>query len=101
MKLFARPVLQNLLGIADFFEKQATDLEWTFFRIASIPGESDEESWRKGREEGELYVGPVGSKGWTMNTNRSALARWLVDGVEGGKEEWVRKMPAVTRLAGK
>jgi hypothetical protein len=59
MKLFARPVLQNILGIADFFEKQATDLEWTVFRIASIPGESDEESWRKGREEGELYAGPV------------------------------------------
>ncbi|OSS51107.1 hypothetical protein B5807_04458 [Epicoccum nigrum] len=101
MKLFARPVLQNLLGIADFFEKQATDLEWTVFRIASIPGESDEESWRKGREEGKLYEGPVGSKGWTMNTNRSALARWLVDGAEDGKEEWVRKMPAVTRLAGR
>ncbi|KAF3007541.1 hypothetical protein E8E13_006476 [Curvularia kusanoi] len=100
MKLFARPVLRNILDIADFFEQDATDLDWTIFRIASIPGDQDAESWRKGREESELYTGPVGKKGWTMNTNRSALARWLVDSAEDGAVEWVRKMPAVTRLAG-
>ena len=100
MKLFARPLYQNILNIGALFENEAQDLDWTIFRIAAIPGESDEESWRKGREEGKLYVGPLGGKGWTMNTNRSLLARWLVDAAEGGAEEWVRKMPAVTRLAG-
>ncbi|KAF1357580.1 hypothetical protein EJ07DRAFT_167496 [Lizonia empirigonia] len=62
--------------------------------------EEEDSAWRKGREEGKLYVGPLGAKGWTMNTNRSLLARWLVDSAESGAPEWVRKMPAVTRLAG-
>ncbi|KAJ4349204.1 hypothetical protein N0V95_004787 [Ascochyta clinopodiicola] len=100
MKLFARAVYRNIMNVADLFENEAQDLDWTVFRIAAIPGESDEESWRKGREEGKLYVGPLGAKGWTMNTNRSLLARWLVDGTESGATEWVRKMPAVTRLSG-
>ena len=100
MKLFARAVYHNILNTADLFENEAQDLDWTIFRIAVIPGESDEESWWKGREQGRLYVGPLGAKGWTMSTNRSLLARWLVDAAEGGAEEWVRKMPAVTRLAG-
>ncbi|KAJ8112350.1 hypothetical protein OPT61_g5258 [Boeremia exigua] len=100
MKLFARALYRNILNTASLFEEEANDLEWTIFRIAAIPGEADEESWRKGREEGKLYVGPLGAKGWSMSTNRSLLARWLVDAVEGGAEEWVRKMPAVTKLAG-
>ncbi|KAF9701518.1 hypothetical protein EKO04_000954 [Ascochyta lentis] len=100
MKLFARAVYRNILNVADLFENEAQDLDWTIFRIAAIPGESDEGSWRKGRDEGKLYVGPLGAKGWTMNTNRSLLARWLSDATESGASEWVRKMPAVTRLAG-
>jgi putative NADH-flavin reductase len=100
MNLFARAVYRNILNVAEVFEMEGRHLDWTIFRIAAIPGEADEEGWRKGREEGRLYVGPVGGKGWTMNTNRSLLARWLVDCVEGGGEEWVRGMPAVTRLAG-
>lgn len=100
MKLFARAVYHNILNVAELFENEAQDLDWTIFRIASIPGEPDAESWRKGREEGKLYVGPLGAKDWTMKTNRSLLARWLVDAAEGGAEEWVKKMPAVTRMAG-
>jgi nucleoside-diphosphate-sugar epimerase len=100
MRIFTRAVYHNIQNIAEVFEKDAGDLDWTVFRIAAIPGESDEESWRKGREEGKLYVGPLGAKGWTMYTNRSLLARWLVDAAESGAPEWVRMMPAVTRLAG-
>lgn len=100
LRLKANDMYRDLISNKDMFENEASDLDWTIFRIAAIPGESDEESWRKGREEGELYVGPMGAKGWTMNTNRSLLARWLVDAVQGKAEDWVRKMPAVTRLAG-
>jgi putative NADH-flavin reductase len=100
LKLFARPLYQNILNVAELFENETQDLDWTIFRIADIPGESDEESWRKGREEGKVYVGPLGAKGWTMSTNRSLLAKWLVDAAESGAPEWVRRMPAVTRLAG-
>lgn len=57
MKLFARPLYQNILNIGALFENEAQDLDWMIFRIAAIPGESDEESWRKGREEGKLFVG--------------------------------------------
>ncbi|KAJ4992914.1 NmrA family protein [Stagonosporopsis vannaccii] len=100
VKLFARALYKNLMNIVDLLETEGRDLDWTVFRIAAIPGEADEESWRKGREEGEVYVGPLGAKGWTSSTNRSRLARWLVDAAESGAAEWVRKMPAVTRLAG-
>ncbi|KAF3036580.1 hypothetical protein E8E12_006598 [Didymella heteroderae] len=100
LKLFASNLYRNIINIEQLFENEASDLDWTIFRIAAIPGEPDEQGWRKGREEGKLYVGPIGAKGWTMNTNRSLLARWLVDAIEGKAEEWVRKMPAVTRLAG-
>ncbi|KAF3034366.1 hypothetical protein E8E11_002977 [Didymella keratinophila] len=99
LRLKADAMYRDLIANTNMFEAEAGDLDWTIFRIAAIPGEPDEESWRKGREEGKLYVGPMGAKGWTMNTNRSLLARWLVDAVEGRAEEWVRKMPAVTRLA--
>lgn len=100
LKLFAKNLYQNILNNEQLFDNEANDLDWTIFRIAAIPGEPDEQSWHTGREEGKLYVGPIGAKGWTMNTNRSRLARWLVDAVEGKAEEWVKKMPAVTRLAG-
>ncbi|KAJ4367897.1 hypothetical protein N0V86_009737 [Didymella sp. IMI 355093] len=100
LRLFANSMYRDIIGNKQFFENEVRDLDWTIFRIASIPGEPDEESWRKGREEGKLYIGPMGAKGWTMNTNRSLLARWLVDAVEGQAEEWVRQMPAVARLAG-
>lgn len=100
LRLKANAMYRDLINNTAMFESEASDLDWTIFRIAAIPGEPDDESWRKGREEGKLYVGPMGAKGWTMNTNRSLLARWLVDAVEGKAEEWVRKMPAVTRLAG-
>ncbi|KAF2180360.1 NAD(P)-binding protein [Zopfia rhizophila CBS 207.26] len=79
---------------------EAQGLDWTVFRIASIPGKSDEASWRKDREDGEVFVGWVGEKGWTGVQKRGALTRWLVDAAEGGAEEWVGKMPAVSRLAG-
>ena len=100
LRLKANAMYRDLIANTAMFETEANDLDWTIFRIAAIPGEPDEESWRKWREEEELYVGPMGAKGWTMNTNRSRLARWLVDAVEGRAEEWVRMMPAVTRLAG-
>lgn len=101
MSVFARPVLRNLVDIAGFFTDEVrAELDWTVFRIANLPGEADEGSWKRDRGEGELFEGPVGAKGWSGNTNRSRLARWLVDGVEDGKTEWVGKMPAVTRLAG-
>jgi putative NADH-flavin reductase len=100
MKLFAGNVYRNILNVKHLFESEAQGLDWTIFRIAAIPGGADEKSWQEGREEGKLYVGPVGANGWTMNTNRSLLARWLVDATESGAPEWIRKMPAVTRLVG-
>jgi len=82
------------------FEEHAADLEWTVFRIAGIEGGSDEDSWRTGRGDGEVYEGWIGHEGWSASQNRAALTRWLVDSVEDGKAQWIRKMPAVSRRAG-
>lgn len=95
----AMTVYKNVLAIEKVFETEATDLEWLVYRIAGIPGETDEASWRVDREEGKTFVGWVGEKGWQASQKRAALTRWLVDAVEGGAEEWIGKMPAVSKLA--
>lgn len=87
-------------AIADAFVEHAAGLEWTVYRIGSIPGGADEESWRKDREDGQAYAGGVGKDGWLPWQKRGALARWIVDQVENGQEGWVGKMPAVSKLSG-
>ncbi|CAH0028202.1 unnamed protein product [Clonostachys rhizophaga] len=97
MRLFASAIYQNMTGLADLFQKSAEDLDWTIFRIAQIPGESDEISWKADRESGEVFVGNVGQTGWTSSIKRAALARWLVDAYKSGSSDWIHKMPAVSR----
>jgi hypothetical protein len=99
--LFSRLVpgaYQCMQNVARVFKGEADGLEWTLFRIASIPGKADADSWKKGREH-STYVGYVGDKDWTYWTNRSGLARWLVDMVEQGQGDWIGKVPAVSNLA--
>ncbi|KAK3900511.1 hypothetical protein C8A05DRAFT_45659 [Staphylotrichum tortipilum] len=99
--LFMRTLHGNLYRvihhIRDAFEQEGGDLDWTIFRIAQIPGGSDEESWRKDREDGEVFAGMIGEAGWTGTTRRGALAKWLVDELERGDGRWLRKLPAVGR----
>jgi hypothetical protein len=91
---------QTVHRICAAFLEHGEGLDWTVYRIAGIPGGSDAKSWREDREDGEVFEGWVGEKGWTTSQRRGALARWLVDAVEDGKERWIGKMPAVSRLAG-
>jgi hypothetical protein len=98
MRTLANRLYHTMHNIKDTFEKDASDLDWTMFRIAMIPGESDEESWRRDREDGEVFAGMVGEKGWSKSIKRSALARWLVDTVENDDGKWTRKLPAVGKL---
>ncbi|KAF4344232.1 hypothetical protein FBEOM_1826 [Fusarium beomiforme] len=91
---------RTIIKIGQVFETNAKDLDWTVYRIAGIPGGSDKESWKKDREDGKAFVGYVGQKGHTYSQTRAALARWLVDAAEDGLQDWVRKMPAVSKLAG-
>lgn len=100
VRFFHSNAYRNILNIAEVFEKEAHGLDWTVYRIAAIPGESDEASWQRDREDGQTFVGWVGEKGWSISQKRGALARWLVDAAEGGAAEWVGKMPAVSQLAG-
>lgn len=86
--------------IGKTFEIDAKDLDWTIFRISSIPGGSGRESWAKDRQDGKSFVGYVGQKGYTYSFPRGALARWLVDAAESGLQDWVRKAPAVSKLSG-
>jgi hypothetical protein len=100
VRLFHNNVYRNILNIAEVFEKEAHGLDWTIYRIAGIPGGSDEASWQRDREDGQTFMGWVGEKGWSISQKRGALARWLVDAAESRAAEWVGKMPAVSRLAG-
>ncbi|KAH6720144.1 hypothetical protein BKA61DRAFT_640567 [Leptodontidium sp. MPI-SDFR-AT-0119] len=107
MPLFFNAPYRSVLKIGEVFGELGSGsgsgteggggIDWTVFRIAGIPGGDDEESWKKDRDEGKKgdFVGWVGEKGWVMSQRRGALARWLVDAIEGGADEWIGKMPAV------
>lgn len=99
MRLFASTIYNAVHNVANTFVTEAHDLEWTLFRVARIPGESDEASWQRDRQDGKTFVGWIGETGWTSSITRGALARWLVEAAEEGANEWVGKMPAVSRLA--
>ncbi|KAH7022688.1 hypothetical protein EDB80DRAFT_695381 [Ilyonectria destructans] len=100
VRMIAPTAYKNILNIAHVFETEATGLDWTVYRIARIPGGCDESSWRKDRTDGETFVGGMAHNGWCSWQKRAALTRWLVDAVEGGADEWIGRMPAVSRLAG-
>lgn len=100
--LTARTAYANIIAVGEAFrdEEATKDIDYTLFRVAMIPGEWDEESWKRDREGGKVYVGPLGASGWTMSLNRSVLARWLVDAAQSGAPELIGKMPAVSKLQG-
>lgn len=100
MPLLANAAYRNVLNISRAFEDHAGGLDWTVFRIAQIPGESDDASWKRDREDGELFTGWIGEKGWTSSLRRGALARWLVDAVEGQADDWIGKMPGISKVSG-
>ncbi|KAK1710868.1 uncharacterized protein BDZ83DRAFT_711102 [Colletotrichum acutatum] len=99
MPLLNGAVYRNMHNLAHLFGKEDHGLDWTVFRMAQIPGESDENSWRHDRDLG-VFTGWIGEKGWISTLRRGALARWLVDGVEGKMDVWVHKMPGISQLAG-
>ncbi|KAF4454375.1 hypothetical protein F53441_3092 [Fusarium austroafricanum] len=100
VRIVASNAYRAIVSIGETFDNEAKDLDWTVFRIAMIPGESDNESWANDREDGKAFVGYIGQKGHTWSQKRGALARWLVDAVEGGLKDWVQKMPRVSKFAG-
>jgi hypothetical protein len=93
--LVANAAYRNILGIAKVFEAEGAGLQWTIFRIGGIPGGSDEESWKKDREQ-EVAAGSVGDETWSLTVKRSALAKWLVDSAEGDGKQWAGKMPTIS-----
>ncbi|RYP79506.1 hypothetical protein DL769_002925 [Monosporascus sp. CRB-8-3] len=101
VRFIAPRAYQAVRGIANVFKEQAQGLDWIVYRIAGIPGASDEESWKKGRESGGVHAGYVGDGTWGLTTNRSALARWLVDAVEDeeGMRKWIGQFPAVSGVS--
>ncbi|KAH8896373.1 hypothetical protein GQ53DRAFT_15157 [Thozetella sp. PMI_491] len=96
---FARLVYPELnasaRAIEQAFERGGQGLEWTVCRVGRMTGECDELSWKKDRMM-DVYVGSVGGKGWTIETRRATLAKWIVDCIEDDQNTWVGKMPAVS-----
>ena len=92
---------KNMYAIQALLEdkERSKGIEWTAFRLGLIPGGCDEQSWRKDRE-GEMYAGPVGAKGHSIMQKRAQLAKWLVEAAVNGAQEWIHRMPAVSRLSG-
>ena len=98
--LFVNIWWHNIINICKAYEDDASDLDWTIFRIGAILGGNDEVAWKEQRS-GEVAVGWVGEPNWTSRINRSELARWLIDAAEEKTaQEWVRKKPAVSSKSG-
>lgn len=95
VRLLVPAAYRAMLDIVKVFRDEATDLDWTIFRLAMIPGGDDEASWKKDRED-STAAGYIGDKSWKYWTRRGGLATWLVDCAEGGQEEWIHKLPAVS-----
>ncbi|KAK0609913.1 hypothetical protein B0T17DRAFT_621213 [Bombardia bombarda] len=55
IRLISPPSYRTVLDIAKVFETDAAGLDWTVYRVAMIPGGSDEKSWREDRERGGVY----------------------------------------------
>ncbi|KIW11465.1 hypothetical protein PV08_10765 [Exophiala spinifera] len=102
IKLLAGGAYHNFLAIQELFERDqvARDIDWTVFRVGNLSGSAEAEDWKTERGNGAAYAGPVAGSGWTNGITRSTLAKWLVDGVENGAQEWIHQMPAVSELAG-
>jgi hypothetical protein len=86
-------------SIERVFVEEGEGVEWTMFRVGHLEGGGDEKSWKMGRED-EICIGSVGNKKWGIRTGRAALAKWLVDCVEDGQDNWVHKMPAISTTSG-
>ncbi|KAF9889467.1 hypothetical protein FE257_007370 [Aspergillus nanangensis] len=103
VRIIANGPYHNIISIQKLFEeKEVTrDIDWTVFRIGNISGAGDDmEVWARDREDGDIYVGPLGAAGWSHSQKRARLARWLVDATEDGATEWIGQMPAVSKLVG-
>jgi hypothetical protein len=86
-------------SIERVFVEEGEGVDWTVFRVGHLEGGGDEESWKVGRED-KIYIESVGDKRWVIGTGRAALAKWLV-GCADGQDNWVRKMPAVSKTSGR
>jgi hypothetical protein len=101
IRILAPGAYHNIIATQKLFEDGQTtsDIEWTVYRLGNLAGSSDEKAWLANRGD-EAYAGPLGAAGWTSSMKRATLARWLVDAAESGAPEWIRRMPAVSQLAG-
>jgi nucleoside-diphosphate-sugar epimerase len=80
--LLANSAWQNIINLGKAYEEEAQDLDWTIYRVGGVLGGHDDKTWARQRKGG-VYEGWLGEKGWTFSTQRSELARWLVDAAEG------------------
>jgi hypothetical protein len=63
LPIFYEAACSKIMVIGDTLEPDATDLDWTVYGIAHIPGNHDDASWRADRGDGKVFVGVVGSSG--------------------------------------
>lgn len=90
----------NIGAVFDGPEADASGVDWTLYRLGMVTGGDAEADWRADREkDAGVYAGWIGERGWSVGVTRGALARWLVDAVEGDADMWIGKMPAVSTHA--
>ncbi|KAI0966534.1 hypothetical protein F4678DRAFT_448932 [Xylaria arbuscula] len=97
VRMLHNSVYRNIINVANVFERDATGLDWTVYRIGQILGGSDESNWKADREASEPFIGHVGEKGWSLPLKRGLLARWLADAAAGKADDWIGKMPAISQ----
>jgi hypothetical protein len=103
IKLLFGTAQKNMFAIEAAFDKGDKDvqaLDWTVYRMVWAIGGCKHADWLKDRDNGEMFAGAVGAKGFTMVHRRAQLARWLVDVATDETPKYSHQMPAVSRLAG-
>ncbi|KAG5810212.1 hypothetical protein H9Q74_014070 [Fusarium xylarioides] len=67
VRTIAANAYRTIIQTGQVFEDDAKDIDWTIYRVAQIPGDSDKESWARDREDSKTFVGYCGQKGHTYS----------------------------------
>lgn len=106
--LLAHPAYRQVIGIMEFFQKEAQDLDWTIFRLGILgDGKMLLKTGTDSNKKADIYrpcIGPLGeiTAGYvgdgktTKGISRAELAKWLVDEAVSENPGWVKGFPNVT-----
>ncbi|KAJ3329647.1 hypothetical protein HDU93_000841 [Gonapodya sp. JEL0774] len=78
----------EMIEIAKVFNETDaySNVDWTVFRVGILTNAAPT----------KVVAGPIGAPGSSSSITRSSIAQWLLEQVESGSTEWVKKNPYIS-----